>query len=480
MEIELTFPPVCFAHPQCLEEGWHPEKSFHDYLMAVEIPDYFFSKTFGSHDKYRRYHEYNRVNLVNRLFAVQDDSKSWRLGLKKQTKPQLNFDKEEWDRIEQKLPDWFDEVLADEDEVVWHEAAGGTASPGAVSLVVAWLFSLQPERPEHVGLEDAPFEKRWRFRAEQHSVRYNCKTFEYVFSPTNVFEKELETKRLDGKIIKSEKKAKTAIGYMVQYTNYNLPWSTLQPTLLLRHNYLTESVGKTQAEKITLDSYETLNSHQVHGEEELPQVLFAVAFLMSTGFSASELKEPLAMDNPSIPEGWDWDIFKSLYQTVESPDEDEYSFDTYWGIRAPVHEVLATSSSWMNKFEQVPLHKHLAAWPWIVIWCIARDNRTRELETTTDTSSYHDDFAKDFPELIRTERNATVQLLSKIKDAVEQMHSMGGYQEVLVGVFLKKFPIPNFHGDIKDKWVKSGKIWWNLGDDHFFPGITQHENKLGL
>ena len=134
----------------------------------------------------------------------------------------------------------------------------------------------------------------------------------------------------------------------------------------------------------------------------------------------------------------------------------------------------------MNKFEQVPLHKHLAAWPWIVIWCLARDNRTRELETTTDISSYHDDFAKDFPELMRTERNATVQLLSKIKHAVEQMYSMGGYQEVLVGVFLKKFPLPNFHGDIKDKWVKSGKIWWNLGDGHFFPGITQHENKFGL
>ena len=485
MEIELTFPPVCFAHPQCLEEGWHPEKSFHDYLMAVEIPDYFFSKTFGSHDKYRRYHEYNRVNLVNRLVAVQDDSKCWRLGLKKQTKPQLNFDKEEWDRIEQKLPDWFDEILADEDEVVWHEAAGGTASPGAVSLIVAWLFSLQPEHPEYVGLEDAPFEKRWRFRAEQHSVRYNCETTEYVFSPTNVFEKELETKRLDGEIIKSEKKARTAIGYMAQYTNCSLPWSTLQPTLLLRHNYLTESVGKTQAAKITLNSYETLNALQGHGEWKLPQVLFAVAFLMSTGSNASKLKQPLTMDNTSIPEGWDWDwdTFRTLYQTVESPDEDEDAYDTYWGIRAPVHEVLATSSFWKNKFEQVPMHKHLAAWPWIVIWCLARDNQTRELEKMTTISSYHDDFAKDFPELLPTERNATVHLLFKVKHAVEQMHSMGGYQKVLISAYRKIVPLPEDRvdtGDIMEKWVKSGKIWWFLGQEHMFPGITQHENKLGL
>ena len=187
-------------------------------------------------------------------------------------------------------------------------------------------------------------------------------------------------------------------------------------------------------------------------EKELPQVLFAVAFLMSTGSNASEFKQPLQRTTIN-PEGWDWDTFKTLYQTVESPDEDEYSFDTYWGIRAPVHEVLATSSFWKNKFEQVPMHKHLAAWPWIVIWCLARDNQTRELEKMTTISSYHDDFAKDFPELLPTERNATVHLLFKVKHAVEQMHSMGGYQKVLISAYRKIVPLPE---DIRGTLWRSG------------------------
>lgn len=485
MEIELTFPTVYFAHPQCREEGWHPEKSFHDYLMALEIPDYVFFETFGAHDKHKRYHEYDRVNLVNRLVAVQDDSKCWRLGLKKQTKPQLNFDSEAWGRIERKLPDWFDEVLADKDEVTWHEDERGTATSGAVSLIVSWLFSLQPKRPEHADLGDVPLEKRWRLTAKQLSDIHKCDTTEYVFSPTDVLEKELEERLLDGGVFKSDKKAKSAF-YMVDRMSYLLPSSPLQPTLLLRHKYLTESLGKTQADRITLDSYKTLNSQEVAPDRVLPQVLFAVAFVMSLGSRSRELHQlelieqgpaPQATTNPSMPKGWDWDVFKTLYQTVESPAE-EINSETLWGIRAQVHEVLASSSFWMNKFEQVTMHKHLAAWPWIVIWCLAHHDQLLELKTTTDLSKVHDDFLKDFPELNQSGREETGQLFSKVMHAVKVMHTMGGYQQVLSAIVEKLTGWPE---DVLADVVEKRQIWWVLGQ--LKPQLnkqTDDNNKFGL
>ena len=157
---------------------------------------------------------------------------------------------------------------------------------------------------------------------------------------------------------------------------------------------------------------------------------FAVAFLMSTGSNASKLKQPLTMDNPSIPEGWDWDwdTLETFYRLWNLPTKMKMH-TTPTGAFAHQFMRFWQHHPSENKFEQVPMHKHLAAWPWIVIWCLARDNQTRELEKMTAISSYHDDFAKDFPELLPTERNATVHLLFKVKHAVEQMHSMGGYQK---------------------------------------------------
>ena len=67
-------------------------------------PGLLFSETLASH-KYRRYHEYNRVNLVNCLVAVQDDSNVGGLGWYRPVS--VEFRQKEWDRIEQKLPDWF-------------------------------------------------------------------------------------------------------------------------------------------------------------------------------------------------------------------------------------------------------------------------------------------------------------------------------------------------------------------------------------
>ena len=124
------------------------EKSFHDYLMAVEIPDYFsprplFMTNTGATTN-------TTSEFVNRLVAVKDDSKCWRLGLKKQTKPQLNFDKEEWDRIEQKLPDWFGEILANEDEVVWHEAAEESATR-SVWLLLGFFIATRTSRARRLG-----------------------------------------------------------------------------------------------------------------------------------------------------------------------------------------------------------------------------------------------------------------------------------------------------------------------------------------
>ena len=114
----------------------------------------------------------------------------------------------------------------------------------------------------------------------------------------------------------------------------------------------------------------------------------------------------------------------------------------------------------MNKFEQVPMYKHLAAWPWIVIWCLAHHDQLLELKTTTDLSKVHDDFLRDFPELNQSGREETDQLFSKVMHAVKVMHTLGGYQQVLSAIVEKLTGWPE---DVLAEVVEKRQIWWLLG-----------------
>ena len=132
----------------------------------------------------------------------------------------------------------------------------------------------------------------------------------------------------------------------------------------------------------------------------------------------------------------------------------------------------------MNKFEQVTMHKHLAAWPWIIIWCLARHHQLLKLKTTDDLSKVNDDFLRDFPELNQSGREETDQLFSRAMHAVKVMHTMGGYQQVLSAIVKKLTGWPE---DIQEKVVKDGDIWWLLGQ--IKPRLinqTSENNTFGL